>query len=82
MLWPFALKLGVGPTVPTVLLTDAQAATDGSHIERLTGKTRWLAAKYAMMRWGVACRAIMLERVASEDMVADIVTKPIAGAAF
>ena len=54
------LELGVGPTVPTVLITDAQAATDGSHMERLTGKTRWLAAKYAMIRWGVACRAIML----------------------
>ena len=51
-------------------------------MERLTSKTRWLAAKYAMIRWGVACRAIMLERVASEDMIADIVTKPIAGAAF
>ncbi len=35
-----------------------------------------------MIRWGVACRAIMLERVASIDMVADIVTKPIVGAAF
>ena len=76
------LELGVGPTIPTVLITDAQAVTDGSHMERLTGKTRWLAAKYAMIRWGIACRAIMLKRVASVDMIADIVTKPIAGAAF
>ena len=76
------LELGVGPTVPTVLLTDAQAVTDGSHMERLNRKTRWLAAKYAMIRWGVACRAIHLARVASEDMVADIVTKAIVGAAF
>ncbi len=67
----FELELGVGPTVPTVLLTDAQAVTGGSHMERLTGKPRWLAAKYAMIRLGVACRAILLERVASEDMVAD-----------
>jgi hypothetical protein len=73
------LELGV---VPTVLLMDTQAVTDGSHMERLTGKTRWLAAKYAMNRWGVACRAIMLERVATIDMVADIVTKSIVGAAF
>ena len=51
-------------------------------MERLTGKIRWLAAKYAMIRWGIACRAIMLGRVASIGMIADIVTKPIAGAAF
>ncbi len=34
------LELGVGPTVPTVLLTDVQAVTDGSQMERLTGKAR------------------------------------------
>ena len=76
------LELGVAPTEPTPLYTDAQAVTDGSSMERMTRATRWLAAKYAMIRWGIACRAIMLERVASEDMIADIVTKPIAGAAF
>ena len=51
-------------------------------MERLNRKTRWLAAKYAMIRWGTVCRAIHLARVASEDMVADIVTKAIAGAAL
>ena len=69
-------------TLQSELVTDAQAVTDGSHMERLNRKTRWLAAKYAMIRWGEACRAILLARVASEDMVADIVTKAIVGAAF
>ena len=33
---------------PTVLLTDAQAVTDGSHMEWLNREARWWAAKYAM----------------------------------
>ena len=32
--------------------------------------------------WGIACRAITLGQVSSEDMVADIVTKAIVGARF
>ena len=66
---------------PTMLLTDAQAVTDGSHMEWLNRPTRWLAATYVMIRWVEACRAILLARVASEDMVADIVTIAIVGAA-
>jgi hypothetical protein len=76
------LELGVAPTEPTPLYTDAQAVTDGSSMERMTRATRWLAAKYAMIRWGTACRAIALGQVSSEDMVADIVTKAIVGARF
>ena len=73
------LELDVAPTEPTPFYTDAQAVTDGSSIERMTRATRWLAAKYAMVRWGMACRAIALGQVSSEDMVADILTKAIAG---
>ena len=67
---------------PTMILRDAQAVTDGSHMEWLNRPTRWLAATYVMIRWVAACRAILLARVASEDMVADIVTKAIVGAAI
>ena len=76
------LDLDVAPTEPTPLYTDAQAVTDGSSMERMTRATRWLAAKYAMVRWGIACRAIALGQVSSEDMIADIVTKAIVGARF
>ncbi len=41
-----------------------------------------LAAKYAMIRWGTACRAIALGQVSSEDMLAEIVTKAIVGERF
>ena len=76
------LDLEVAPTEPTPLYTDAQAVTDGSSMERMTRATRWLAAKYAMVRWGIACRAIALGKVSSEDQVADIVTKALVGARF
>ena len=72
------LELGVAPTEPTPIYT----VTDGSSMERMTRATRWLAAKYAMIRWGTACRAITLGQVTSEDMVADILTKAIAGVRF
>ncbi len=76
------LDLGVAPTEPTTLLTDAQAVTDGSSMERMNRATRFLAAKYAMIRWGIACRAIHLGQVSSEDQIADIVTKAIVGTRF
>ena len=76
------LDLEVGPTEPTPIYTDAQAVTDGSSMERMTRATRWLAAKYAMIRWGIACRAIALGQVSSEDQIADIVTKALVGARF
>ena len=76
------LDLEVAPTEPTQLYTDAQAVTDGSSMERMNRGTRWLAAKYAMVRWGIACRAIALGQVSSEDQIADIVTKAIVGTRF
>ncbi len=72
----------MAPTEPTPIYTDAQAVTDGSSMERMTRAPRWLAAKYAMILWRKACRAITLGQVSSEDMVADIVTKPLVGARF
>jgi hypothetical protein len=76
------LRMGVAPTVATTIHTDAKAVTDGSALERLKRSTRFLAAKYAMLRWGIACRAILLKRVDAVDQLADIMTKPVVGAEF
>ncbi len=57
------LDMEMAPIEPTPLFADAQAATDESHMERLTN---WLAAKYAIVRWGMACGAIALGKVSSE----------------
>ena len=74
--------MGVAPITATTIYTDAKAVTGGSHLERFRRGTRFLAAKYAMLRWGIACRAITLERVSATHQIADIMTKPITGAAF
>ncbi len=74
--------MGVAPIMATPIYTDAKAVTDGSHLERFRRSTRFMAAKYAMLRWGIACRAITLERVPATHQIADIMTKPLTGAAF
>ena len=74
--------MGVAPITATTIYTDAKAVTDGPHLERFRRSTRFLAAKYAMLRWGIACRAITLERVPATHQIADIMTKPITGAEF
>ena len=76
------LDLGVGPTQPTPLYTDAQAMIDGTGCERLKKSSRWMATRYAMIRWGLRCRSIRLAKVAAERNCADIVTKVLTGVLF
>ena len=74
--------IGVGPTEPTSIFTDAKAVTDGSHLEKPTRSSRRLATKYAIIRWGIALRAIRLARVEAGAQTADILTKPLVGDEF
>ena len=76
------LDVGVAPTSPTLLFSDAQAIIDGTGCERLKKSSRWMATRYAMIRWGLACKTIRLMKVPAADNVADIVTKCLTGAAF
>ena len=55
------LDVGVAPLDPTPLFTDAQAMIDGTGCERLSKSSRWMASRYAMIRWGLACGTINLE---------------------
>ena len=78
-------ELRVGPpgaVNPTPIYTDSQVLLDGAASERLSKSSRWLAARYAMMRRGRESRQIAPLKVAAEDNVADIVTKPLTGALF
>ena len=45
------LGCGVGPKRPTPIFTDSKTIIDGTDCERLVRSSRWLAAKYAMLRW-------------------------------
>ena len=76
------LDIGVAPTRPTVLFTDAQAMIDGTGCERLKKSSRWMASRYAMIRWGLACGTIDLRKADAADNCADIVTKCLTGEAF
>ena len=74
--------VGVAPTRPTVLFTDAQAMIDGTGCERLKKSSRWMASRYAVIRWGLACGTIDLRKADAADNCADIVTKCLTGEAF
>ena len=76
------LNLGVAPTKPTVFATDAQAVIAGAGLERITRTSRWQAARYGMMRWGIETHSIELTKKDGILMVADILTKPVTGAHF
>ena len=76
------LDLGVAPTAPTPLHTDAQAVLDGTGCERMHLLSRWMASRLAMMRWGVASGEISPTKRDSAEMVSDILTKPLGVQAF
>ena len=76
------LELGAHIVDPTVIWTDSQILLDGTRCERLGKSSRWLAARYAMIRFGIACGAIIPRKRAASDNVADLVTKALGGAAF
>ncbi len=49
--------------VPTPIFTDSKAVIDGTDCARLVQSSYWLAAKYAMMRWGLAYGSALLDKI-------------------
>jgi hypothetical protein len=76
------LRLGVAPTGPTVMHTDAKAVLDGTGCERMNLLSRWMSVRLALMRWGVSTGEIIPVKRASAAMVSDILTKPLVGTDF
>jgi hypothetical protein len=76
------LDLGVAPTRPTPLFTDAQAVLDGTGCERMHLLSRWMASRLAMMRWGMEVGEIAPTKRDSVMMVSDILTKSLAPTEF
>ena len=56
----------------------------GRHVRSLliVKTSRWLSARYAMIRHGTASKIIEPVKVSGKANVADILTKPITGRAF
>jgi len=52
------LDVGVAPSCATPFYFGAQAALEGATCERLAKKSRWMAMRYAMLRWGIMCGTI------------------------
>ena len=76
------LAVGVAPHDPTPFYLDAQTVIDGTNCERLDKRSRWLALRYAMLRWGMACRTIDTRKRATSRNVSDGLTKNLTGKLF
>ena len=76
------LAVGVSPARPTPFYLDAQAVLDGTTCERLAKKSRWMAMRYAMLRWGIACGSIVPLKRPSSRNPADALTKCLTGPPF
>ena len=67
---------------PTPMMTDSQIMLDGTACERIVKSSRWLAARHAMIRRGVASDIILPTKLPGAANVADILTKPLIGTGF
>ena len=82
------LNLGLEPAGPTPLYTDSKSVADGQACERIDKNSRWMATRYAMVRWGIECGSIDLRLVPhrgdreTEKNCSDIFTKALVGETF
>jgi hypothetical protein len=70
-------ELGLQRAVPTTLEIDASAVTDGAAMERVSRQQRFQAARIAMLRSWVADHILRLLKTHTDDMRADILSKPV-----
>ena len=66
---------------PTSVFMDANAVLLGNDSEKVSRDTKYLAAKYAMIRDAEKARAIALKKVNTEENTADGMSKPLVGLA-
>ena len=67
---------------PTPLYTDSKIVLDGLACDKLVKSSRWLAARYAMLRYGTENHLIDPRFIDADDNVADLLTKPLTGETF
>ena len=76
------MHCGLDQQYPTPLYTDSRSVELGTVCERVSKGSRWMATRYAMIRWAVLCLTIVLYGIASEDNPADILTKALPALLF
>ena len=77
-----AKELNILPRGPTTLNTDASAVIDGVLMDKVSRQSRYLCTRQHMMRQGLEDGTITLKKIPGEENVANLGTKPMAGAAF
>ena len=65
-----------------VIYTDAEAVINGTGAERMTKSSRWLATRYALLRWVDFCRIARTAKVGTAFNCGDIITKCLTGLLF
>ena len=76
------LDIGIAPSHPTTIYTDAEAVVQGRGGERMTKSTRWLGTRYAMIRWVEYCRIARMAQLGSAYNCGEIMTKCLVGPLF
>ena len=76
------LDLGLEEAGATPLWTDSKSAAQGQACEKVDKNSRWMASRYAMVRWGIECGTVELLRTTGPGNCADIFTKALTGEAF
>jgi hypothetical protein len=75
-------ELGQLSEGPTPFEMDAQAVLNGTTSEKVARDMRFMAARYHMLRLGEYDGVIAKAKVASDELRADILTKPLTGTKF
>jgi hypothetical protein len=76
------MSCGMDQTTPTPLYTDSRSVEQGAACEKVKSSSRWMATRYAMVRWGITCLTLILLAIASSDNPADMMTKCVPKDAF
>ena len=76
------LDLGLEEAGATPLWTDSKSAAQGQACEKVDKNSRWMASRYAMVRWGIECGTVELLLAKGPGNCADIFTKALTGEAF
>jgi len=72
------MQCGLAQAFPTPIYTDSLAVEQGTTCEKVNKASRWLATRYAMIRWGISNLSIILLGISTWDNPSDILTKCVA----
>jgi hypothetical protein len=79
----FVKECCMGALIPWAFNIDASSALAGVEMERVSDRMRYVAARYAMLRYSEEVTAdIKLQKCTSAANTADGFTKPLTGPAF